>query len=140
MYQWLKAVILSCEFVVPGTNVRDLRNDTIFMIRKMIDPTTVCTNDTKETAEIMRRANVIARQFDNTASAIMTNWDIWCMKEGIYEPVVLAARTAENPSEGFNPFPDLPAPLSTDEIAKRKIPFRPYKIVICQKHESGSNV
>ena len=138
MYHWLKGAILSCAYIVPKTKLRNIRNETVFMIRNMIDPNTICLDSVRDTVEIIKRAKAVNRQFDNTASAMMTNWDIKQMEWDNFVPARLAEVDSDNSTnEGCNPFPDPPALLSKEAIIAQGIGRDPYGHVICIAHRSG---
>jgi len=42
--------------------------------------------DVRQTVALMKKAKEITKQFDKSASAIMTNWDIRCMEWVDYTP------------------------------------------------------
>ncbi|MCP4902123.1 MAG: hypothetical protein GY906_34585, partial [bacterium] len=127
MYHWLKTTIISCRYIVHNLPLRRIRSDTIFFVKEMIDPMAVYDTCTKSTIALRRRALELSKQFDNTASAIMTNWDIRVREWEEYAPSVVP----ETPNVAHVPFPDRATPCSLEELEQLGLDRDPSGHVLC---------
>ena len=72
LYEWLKNVIISCRFIVPGQDsFREIKLKTIAMLRKMLDPDGVCGVNVAETASYRDLAKHCSSLFANVAGELI---------------------------------------------------------------------
>ncbi|MCP4896954.1 MAG: hypothetical protein GY906_08255, partial [bacterium] len=131
MYHWLKTTIISCRYIVHNRPLRKIRNDTIFLIKEMIDPMAVYDTCPSSTTALRKRALEISKQFDNTASAIMTNWDIRVREWEEYTPSVVP----DAPNVAHDPFPARATPCSLVELEHLGLDKDPSGHILCPEHE-----
>ena len=75
LYEWLKNVIVSCRFIVPGQDsFREIKPKTIAMLRKMLDPDGVCGVNVAEIASYRDLAELCSSLFANVAGELICQW------------------------------------------------------------------
>ena len=96
LYEWLKNVIISCRFIVPGNDsFREIKLKTIAMLRKMLAPDGVCGVNVAETVAYRSLAKHCSYLFANVAVELICQWAEWDDNPEPYFPAADVNKTIE---------------------------------------------
>ena len=75
MYEWLKNVIISSRYITPGKDTfREIQIKTVAMLRKMLDPDSICGEDIKETIKWRNFTVHCSSLFVHIAGGLIRQW------------------------------------------------------------------
>ena len=101
MYEWLKNVIISSRYITPGKDTLcEIKIKTIAMLRKMLDPDSVCGEDIKETAKWRNFALHCSSLFVNIAGELICQWTEGDDDDTVYFPGIGLDHTEQKLDKG----------------------------------------
>ena len=112
-YEWLKHVILFCEFVVPGNKFYDIKMGTITIIMRMLDPDHICGDDVNQTVSLRQRRTHALIFLGNVAGDLLCMWETTNIDEDEWIPSTWDGDVET--LQSFVPFKELPWMLETPE-------------------------
>ena len=86
IYEWLRSVIFTCAYVVPGNMFHVIKMDTIAIIMKMVDPDDICGENVDMSSAFRRTAIWATALLGNVAGALICQWDTTPLDDKEYYP------------------------------------------------------